>query len=383
MKSTSAFQQGARALLKVCSTEEAVHLSHFKAPRWASKLKNRPEKFVELAQTPTPIQKWNLSDVPDKFELQVKRDDLTGHLLSGNKVRKLEFILADALEKGSTCVVTCGGVESNHCRSTTIAAKQVGLGCHLLVRSLESEDANEGPSTSSNMLLCKMYGAETYMVPSEPLRSSLPSRMYKLATELKKQGERPYLIPPGGSDYYGTFGIIKSFTELMQQDVLKRFDDVVVATSSGGTLAGLAVANLLTGEKLRIHGVSCSGKIRNVHQHVANTLLKYGLVRENPSHVCNIIDGSKWCNDAEEDLNSVAEVCNETGILLDYTSKLKGVKGMLQEMQMNGGKFQGNRVLYIHTGANGNIFDGLLDGSREMRRYTGIKMWDNIDENPL
>jgi len=381
MKSTSAFQQGARALRKVCSTEEAVHLSHFKAPRWASKLKNRPEKFVQLAETPTPIQKWNLSNVPDKFELQVKRDDLTGHLLSGNKVRKLEFILADALEKESTCVVTCGGVESNHCRSTTIAANQVGLGCHLIVRSPESENESEDPSTSSNMLLCKMYGAETYMVPSEPLRSSLPSRMYKLASELKKQGERPYLIPPGGSDYYGTFGIIKSFTELMQQDVLKRFDDVVVATSSGGTLAGLAVANLLTGEKLRIHGVSCSGKIRNVHQHVADTLLRYGLVRENPSHVCNIIDGSRWCNDTED--TAVAEVCNDTGILLDYTSKLKGVRGMLQEMQMNGGKFQGCRVLYIHTGANEDIFDGLFDGSCQVTDYEGTKMWDHIDENPL
>lgn len=358
MKSTCAIQQAARALRKTC-TEESVHLSQFKSPSWASKLKNRPDKYIELAETPTPIQKWNLDEVPERFELEVKRDDLTGHLLSGNKVRKLEFILADAVAKNSTCVVTCGGIQSNHCRATAIAAKQVGLGCHLLVRSPSETENIENPeiveteerSTSTNMLLCKLYGAETYMIPPEPQRSSLPSRLYRLSEELKKQGERPYIIPLGGSDYYGTFGIIKSFVELIQQDVFERFDDVVVGTSSGGTLAGLAVANCLTGEKLRIHGVSCSGRQKHVHQHVAQTLLEYGLVRMNPSHVCDIIDGSKWCTNADEDMKNVAQMSNETGVRLNNKSTVKGVHGMLKEMSKNGKRFSREPgAVYSHWG---------------------------------
>jgi len=395
MKSTCAIQQAARALRKTC-TEESVHLSQFKSPSWASKLKIRPDKYIELAQTPTPIQKWNLDEVPERFELEVKRDDLTGDLLSGNKVRKLEFILADAVAKNSTCVVTCGGIQSNHCRATTIAAKQVGLGSHLLFRS-PSETENVGNSenfgssensgaeersASTNMLLCKLYGAETYMIPPEPQRSSLPSRLYRLSEELKKQGERPYIIPLGGSDYYGTFGIIKSFVELIEQDVFERFDDIVVGTSSGGTLAGLAVANCLTGEKLRVHGVSCSGKQKHVHQHVAQTLLEYGLVRMNPSHVCDIIDGSKWCTNADEDMNNVAQMSNETGVQLDNNSTVKGVHGMLKEMSKNGKRFQGNRVLYIHTGGSVNVDDELSQYD-ELSRAEGMQMWEDINESPL
>jgi len=388
MKSSCAIQQAARAALRKSCAEDPVSLSQFTAPRWASKLKNRPEKFFALAQTPTPIQKWNLSEVPEKFELQVKRDDLAGNLLSGNKIRKLEFILADAVEKGSTCVVTCGGLQSNHCRATTIAAQQVGLGCHLLVRtpSQEMEEVEENRSTSANMLLCKMYGAETYMVPAEPLRSSLPSRLHRLAEELKKQGERPYIIPRGGSDYYGTFGIIKSFVELIQQDVFERFDDIVVSTSSGGTLAGLAVANCLTGERLRIHGVSCSGKQKRIKQKVADILLEYGLVRKRANTVCNVIDGSKWCTEErrEENIETVSRVCSETGILLDYTYTLKGLHGMLREMVENGNSFKGNRVLYIHTGGSADIFDGLSQGSTELvEESEGIRMWENIDESPF
>lgn len=378
MKSSCALKQAARAL-RQNFTEESLPLLPFKAPRWTSKLRNRPREYIELVQSPTPIQEWNLTDVPDTFKVQVKRDDLTGH--SGNKIRKLEFILADAVSKNSTCVVTCGGIQSNHCRATAIAANQLGLGCHLLVRNPTSDDAEEmqQSTSSANLLLCRAHGAETYLVPEEPLRSSLPSRLYRLAEELKKQGERPYVISQGGSDFFGTFGIIKSFIELMQQDVLERFDDIVVATSSGGTLAGLAVANCLTGEKLRVHGVTCSGKQKYIRKHVADTLLEYGLTRASPSQVCNIIDCSKWQGERGEDMNTVSEVCRETGLLLDYTKTLKGVRGMVKEMQENGRRFQGHRVLYIHTGGTVDDFDGLTyEKSSE-----GIRMWENIDENPL
>lgn len=91
--------------------------------------------LFQLACTPTPIQEWKLKNVASDFNLSIKRDDLTGHLISGNKIRKLEFMFADAVAKNSTCILTCGGRQSNHCRTTAIVAKQLGLGCHLLFKN--------------------------------------------------------------------------------------------------------------------------------------------------------------------------------------------------------------------------------------------------------
>ncbi|KAL9965378.1 hypothetical protein ACROYT_G029170 [Oculina patagonica] len=112
-------------------------LQEYEPPKWASSLKNIPRNFVKLAQRDTPIHSWHVPNLPKEFSLFIKRDDLTGCALSGNKVRKLEFVLADALNKKCDTVLTCGGLPSNHCRTTAIAARQLGLKCYLLLRSSE------------------------------------------------------------------------------------------------------------------------------------------------------------------------------------------------------------------------------------------------------
>lgn len=116
-----------------------TQLRSYEPPKWASSLKDIPQFFVQLAQRNTPIHPWNISNLPEGFSLSIKRDDLTGSTLSGNKVRKLEFLLADALNKKCDTIFTCGGVQSNHCRATAVAARQLGLDCYLFLRSSEQK----------------------------------------------------------------------------------------------------------------------------------------------------------------------------------------------------------------------------------------------------
>lgn len=384
MKTTCLLRLAAQALRVTCEEELGRRLDPllpYNAPKWMAKLRNLPNSLIELAAKPTPIQSWNLSEVPPDFKLDIKRDDLTGHLLSGNKIRKLEFILADAIKKNSTCVITVGGIQSNHCRATAIAAKQFGLGCHLLVRSHDQE--KDSRTLSANMLLCRMHGAESYTIPYEQ-NGTLEARLYKLANQLKKKGERPYVISLGGSDYLGIFGIINSFNELMEQGVLSNYDDIVVASSSGGTLAGLAVANYLTGEKLRIHGVCVSNRHDYFYHHVENTLQAFGL-RSSACELCDVIDNYKgecYAKRTEKDLDDIVKVCQESGILLDYSYTLKAVNGMLAETKKNPKRFKGNRILYIHTGGTFSIFDGLIDNAVH-RQPDSVHVWKNVEDDPL
>jgi len=385
MKGSSAVRVAARAL-RVSLEEEYSRnlypLLPYNAPKWASKLKRLPTNYVELASKPTPIQEWQLRNVNSDFELAIKRDDLTGHLISGNKIRKLEFLFADAISKNSTCVITCGGKQSNTCRTTAIVAKQLGLGCHVLFKNHDQEE--DSKSMSANMLLCRMHGAESYSIPSNTVNGRLEARLHKLAEQLKKKGERPYMISLGGSDYLGTFGIINSFAELMNQDVLSNYDDIVVAANSGGTLAGLAIANYLTGEKLRIHGLSIANHSCYFYNYVQETLQAYGLIRAKALQICDVIDafnGEGNVKTTEEDLDNIVSICQESGILLDNSNTLKAVNQLLIEMKTNPKRFKGNRVLYIHTGGTFSVFDGLIESAPVMADDTHV--WENIEDSPF
>lgn len=386
MKGSSVFRVAARALRTSLEEEfsrDVNHLLPYNAPKWASKLKRIPTDYVELASTPTPIQDWQLKNVASDFTLSIKRDDLTGHLVSGNKIRKLEFLFADAVAKDSTCIITCGGRQSNHCRTTAIAAKQLGLGCHLLFKNHDQEE--DSKPLSANMLLCKMHGAESYSIPSNTVNGRLEARLHKLAQELKKQGERPYIISLGGSDYLGTFGIINSFTELMNQDVLSNYDDIVVAANSGGTLAGLAVANYLTGEKLSVHGMSLCNNTDYFYNYVQDTLQTFG-VRANALSICNIIEaynGEGNVKTTQKDLENIGSICQESGILLDNSNTLKAVNQLLIEMKTNPKRFKGNRILFIHTGGTFNVFDGLLENANSVTSDSTTHVWRNIEDSPF
>ncbi|XP_078613777.1 uncharacterized protein LOC144883275 isoform X2 [Branchiostoma floridae x Branchiostoma japonicum] len=372
-------------------------------PPWAARLRGVPKYRLQLGQLNTPIQRWRLNDLPDGVEVFIKRDDMTGSTLSGNKVRKLEFLMADAIDRGCGAVITCGGVQSNHCRATAIAARQLGLDIHLMLRS-DVQDwlpiANGVPDWSAknpsevgcegNLLQDRLMGANVYLVQrTEWYEEKLLPRMKRLANRIKEtSGKESYLIPVGGSNLAGLFGYITAFQELMEQGVLERFDDLVVTVGSGGTTCGLCVANYLTGSKIRIHAVAICDDAAYFHRHINNTLQEIGLTDVRSEDIVDIIEGYKgrgYALSTKKELEFVANIAHTSGIILDPVYTGKAATGLLQELRTNQSRFQGNRILFLHTGGIFGLYDGrmsavLKDGMRHVTDR--VHDWWNPDDDP-
>ena len=202
-----------------------------------------------LAQLPTPIEELkSLSRELGGPELLIKRDDQTGLALGGNKTRKLEFLVAQALEQGADTLVTAGAAQSNHCRQTGAAAARAGLRCELLLNGTKPELPN------GNLLLDELLGARIYWVE----RSEREAKLSAVSDHLRKEGRKPYVIPVGGSNGVGATGYVLAMMEFAEQldRMNQRVDHVVLASSSGGTQAGIVVGAKVTDFNGTLHGVS-------------------------------------------------------------------------------------------------------------------------------
>lgn len=193
---------------------------------------------LDLARIPTPLQL--LSRASDKWcagkRLWMKRDDLTGSALTGNKIRKLEFIAAHALERGFKTLVTCGGVQSNHCRATALVAAQLGLDCHLVLRADDGPEQNTG-----NFMLDQLAGATFEILSAKEWTSQLKAIYARLQSELAEAGRPALMIPTGGSDSLGVWGYIAATEELrgdLNEHGIQRAA-LTLATGSAGTQTGL------------------------------------------------------------------------------------------------------------------------------------------------
>ncbi|KAL5005385.1 hypothetical protein ScPMuIL_018841 [Solemya velum] len=363
-------------------------LKPYEPPAWAKHLKYLPTKRVSLACSNTPIHEWNLPGIPSDFSVSIKRDDLTGSTLSGNKVRKLEFLFADAIQKGCKHVITCGGIQSNHCRAVAVAARQLGLQPHLLLRG-DLTDAGE-LGCEGNVLLDRLCGAHIHLVPKfSPYLTKLKPRMEKLAAKIKSEtGEDTYLIPVGGSNEVGVFGYINVFQELLEQGLAERFDDLVFACGSGGTAAGLCIANFLSGTGVRCHAVKVSDSADYFHEHINQTLRDVGLDLEVKSEeIIDIVSGYKgiaYGVSTDEELGFLAEVSSTTGIMVDPVYTGKAVRGLVQELNKNPHRFKGRRVLFLHTGGIFGLFDGRMDAilKTEGSITDRIHLWPDPEGDP-
>jgi L-cysteate sulfo-lyase len=202
-----------------------------------------------LAQLPTAIEELkSLSRELGGPELLIKRDDQTGLALGGNKTRKLEFLVGQALEQGADTLVTAGAVQSNHCRQTAAAAAKAGLRCELLLNGTKPELPN------GNLLLDELLGARIHWIQL----SQRAAKLRELPDQLRKEGRKPYVIPVGGSNGVGATGYVLAMIELAEQldGIDRRVDHVVFASSSGGTQAGIVVGAKVTGFDGKLHGVS-------------------------------------------------------------------------------------------------------------------------------
>lgn len=207
---------------------------------------------VPLANLPTPMEPApRLGKAFGLSGLWIKRDDASGLALGGNKARKLEFLMADALRQGADAVVTCGGVQSNHARMTAAAANRVGL------RAILFLDEAEPPERQGNLLLDTILGAEVRFLPVGSVREA----MDRCAQDLAALGRRACLIPMGGSTPLGCLGYVRAVRELAEQSAACGIEvrTMITATGSTGTLAGLALGARLFLPKARTIGISVSG----------------------------------------------------------------------------------------------------------------------------
>jgi len=202
-----------------------------------------------LAQLPTPIEKLpRLSRELGGPELLIKRDDQTGLALGGNKVRKLEFLVGDAVAQGADTLVTVGAAQSNHCRQTAAAAAKAGLRCELILNGKKPDVPN------GNLLLNQLFGAREHWI-DRPQRAA---KSRELAEQLRAQDRKPYVIGVGGSNGVGATGYVVAMIELMEQLRVsgQRVDHILFGTSSGGTQAGIELGARITGFSGKLHGLS-------------------------------------------------------------------------------------------------------------------------------
>ncbi|XP_072022925.1 uncharacterized protein [Amphiura filiformis] len=371
------------------------HLVPYVPPEWASHLKDIPQYRVQLANHDTPIHRWYLPGVPDGYEVYIKREDMSGADLSGNKVKKLEFILADAIQKGCKSVVTCGSILSNHCRCTALAARRLGLQPHLIVRSPTSNP--DEASCSGNALLYRMAGAKMYLAPLKAdVFTELLPRVNQLVEKLKKdKNEDAYAIHMGGSSSVGVFGCLDSYEELMEQGVADQFTDIAISTGSSGNTAGLAFGNYLTGSKLKIHGLCVTNDLQYTVREVNRLAEELGLRDSNQSppsgpnaeEIIDIIEGVRGLGhtiSSQEELEFICQVAISTGIVLDASYTGKSAFHLVKQLQENPGRFKGRKILYIHTGGIFGLFDGRMDDVIKKTTASNIHNWMQLsDEVPF
>jgi D-cysteine desulfhydrase len=318
---------------------------------------NFPER-LQLAYLPTPIQKLErLSARWDGPAIYIKRDDLTGMAVSGNKVRKLEFSAAKALREGCTVLITCGGGQSNHARATAAVAAKLNLGCHLVL-SGQPDQAQQG-----NLFLDRLLGAEITFLPDAGLHD-FTDTMQTLADEYASKGEKPMVIPLGASDATGTLGYAWAVQEMMAQfaDMQWTPDHIVVACGSGGTLAGLLLGQELFGLTSRIWGVNVTADGDYFRRKVVEILADFGReygytarVQADEVHMLDGYVGVGYAISGEAEMSLIAEAARHEAILLDTAYTGKAFYGMAQEIRK--GRFKkGESLLFLHTGGLYGMF---------------------------
>lgn len=315
-------------------------------------------RLEKLAMLPTPIHAMErLSNLFGGPRLFVKRDDLTGCELTGNKVRKLEFLLAEARDQGAQVVITCGGAQSNHARATAIAAVRCGMRAHLLLRS-DGVAALDG-----NLLLDRLVDAEiTFVTPEE--YETIDDRMEELADEYRRNGKMAYVIPEGGSNELGSMGYVLAMQEIHQQlqELKLRIDVLVCTVGSGGTYAGLVLGKYLFGAPFEVWGINICDTADYFVQTIRGILKKarkrFDLPEEAESVEIKIIDGyvgKGYGLSRLEEIDTIKTVACTEGIILDpvYTGKtMYGLRDLISQGRLR----KDQNVLFLHSGGIFGLF---------------------------
>ncbi|MGL1931074.1 MAG: D-cysteine desulfhydrase family protein [Desulfotalea sp.] len=318
---------------------------------------------LQLARKNTPLQKLERLSEKIGVDIFFKRDDLTGSEVSGNKIRKLEFLLADAKKNGAETVITCGGAQSNHCRATALAAAKCGLSSILLLRT---EDPKNPPKIEGNILLDMMTGAEIVWVTPEEYKDRA-SRFELEVERLRIAGQKAYIIPEGGSNHIGSWGYVLAMQEIisdLEEAGLNADGETTVlsAIGSGGTSAGLVLGQKLLKSNLNVVGVNvCDDRdyftkeIIRICENFSRQYYPDLKIRERDINIVDGYVGLGYALSKKEELQAIYELSRLEGIVLDPVYTGKAFYGMLQELAKNKDVF-GKRVVFVHTGGLFGLF---------------------------
>jgi D-cysteine desulfhydrase len=312
-----------------------------------------------LSSFPTPLHRLERFETAfeDSPKLWIKRDDQTTLAFGGNKTRKLEFLLADARAAGADTVITTGGPQSNHCRLTAAASAQMGMACHVVLGGEEGEVPN------GNALLDWLCGAVMHYVQPE----NRNARMASLSDELKEEGRKPYIVPLGGSNGLGAVGYALAMKELRDQfsGDWNDIDAIIVATSSGGTQAGLTVGARAFGFEGKILGLSIDQAADQVPSYqsemagIANESAKiFGLEEsfdERDFHLNDDYLGGGYGVLSSVEKEATMLLAQHEGIFVGPVYTGRAVAGLIDLIRK--GKFTSEHtVLFWHTGGAPALF---------------------------
>jgi D-cysteine desulfhydrase family pyridoxal phosphate-dependent enzyme len=308
---------------------------------------------IKLVKNATPFHRLDQLSEELKAEIWIKRDDLTGFSEGGNKVRKAQHLLTDALYQGADTIITAGAVQSNHSRVIATAASAVGFDCHLVLSGAEPE------RSIGNLLLDRLAGATLHFVSSGLVRAA---RMGEVAAELRSRGKKPYIVPIGGSNVIGARGYVEAFREIDSQlgPLPSAPSRLYFATSSGGTYGGLLAGRAACGSSVKLEAVRVDDDLYpedNVLT-VANALAEEMSLEQrftdsdapfNNGHV-----GEGYGVPSPEGIEALKLLWRLEGILLDPVYTAKAMAALISDVRA--GKLQGESAIFLHTGGQPSVY---------------------------
>ncbi len=310
---------------------------------------------VPLLAGPTPLvrlERFSRAIAPNGPTIWMKRDDLTPLAMGGNKLRKLEYLLGEALDKGADTVITLGAVQSNHACQTAAAARRYGLEPVLLLKGPRAV-----PS-AGNLLLDRLFGATVLLDPRPPADWG-----ERVAEDLRRQGRRPYLIPYGGSNATGALGYVAAGFELAEQleALALKPVEIVVTSSSGGTQAGLVVAHAAGRLRAPILGISVDPPAEElaetVHRLATETARRVALPppARHHVHVTDAYVGPGYAQMNEATREAILLLARTEGVLTDPVYTGKALSGLV-DLARRGRWQPDHHVIFWHTGGLPGLF---------------------------
>ena len=326
---------------------------------------------VHITHGPTPLEFMpRLTEALGGPNLYIKRDDCTGLGSGGNKTRKLEFLMADAVKHGADTIITQGATQSNHARQTVAIAVKMGMKCEILLEDRTGFKV-ENYKKSGNVFLDHLYGARVRELPGG---SDMNAAMSAVAEELRADGRKPYIIPGGGSNPIGALGYVTCALEMVNQFNTQdlRVDCVVHATGSAGTQAGLVVGLEGTRSQIPVLGIGVRAAREAQETNVYNLAVKTAellgvpgsVKRESVMANCDYVGGG-YGVPTPGMVEAVTLMARLEGVLLDPVYSGKGMAGLI-DLCRKGHFKKGENVVFLHTGGAVALY-GYMDAFGDLK----------------